>query len=194
MSDISSADRVRALLQALGRHLARDQMPADLVIIGGSALLALELTARATRDIDVVAVVNDDHLESAAELPQPLLDACRRVARDFDVPPDWLNSEPADLLRFGLPTGLPERWTTESFGPALTVRWVSRLDQIHFKLYAAVDQAGKHLADLQALAPTADELIDAARWTRTHDPSEGFLSALREALAYFGVPDVDLGV
>jgi hypothetical protein len=39
----------------------------------------------------------------------------------------------------------------------------------------------------------ADELIGAARWAREHHPSEGFLSALREALSYFGVQDADLG-
>lgn len=193
MSDISSADHARTLLRALADHLARANEPSDLVVIGGSALLALDLTTRSTRDVDVVALVRDNELISAAELPEALLAACQRVARDFDVADDWLNSEPSDLLRFGLPPGLPDRWETESFGPGLTVRWVSRSDQIHFKLYAAVDQAGKHLADLVALHPTADELVAAARWTRTHDPSEGYLSALREALAYFGVTDVDLG-
>lgn len=72
------------------------------------------------------------------------------------------------------------------------MRWASRVDQVHFKLYAAVDQAGKHLRDLEALNPTDDELIAAALWTRRHDPSEGFLGPLREALRYFGVRDVDL--
>lgn len=97
------------------------------------------------------------------------------------------------MLRLGLPKGFEQRWETREYGPALTVRWASRLDQIHLKLYAAVDQAGKHLSDLEALAPQPDELIAAAKWAREHDPSEGFLSPLREALAYFGVQDADLG-
>ena len=67
---------------------------------------------------------------------------------------------------------------------ALTVHFASRIDQIHFKLYAMVDQgAGKHEADLRALAPTTAELLEAARWTRTHDPSEGFREELVAALA-----------
>jgi hypothetical protein len=82
---------------------------------------------------------------------------------------------------------------SNSLGLALTVRWASRVFQIHFKLYAAVDQAGKHLRDLEALEPQSDELIAAARWTRQHDPPEGFLKPLRQALAYFGIEDVDLG-
>ncbi|MCZ7589171.1 MAG: hypothetical protein M5U27_10030 [Gaiella sp.] len=56
-----------------------------------------------------------------------------------------------------------------------------------------VDQgAGKHEADLRNLNPTREELLAAARWTRTHDPSEGFRGQLLAALAYLGVEDVSL--
>jgi hypothetical protein len=82
-----------------------------------------------------------------------------------------------------------------SDGPALTVSFASRLDQIHFKLYAAVDQGpGKHEQDLHALEPTQDELVAAARWSRTHDPSDGYREMLIQALAFFGVEDADLDV
>lgn len=67
-------------------------------------------------------------------------------------------------------------------------------DQIHFKLYALVDQGvGRHEEDLRALAPTRDELLAAARWTQTHDPSPGFREQLEAALRYLGLEDVDLG-
>jgi hypothetical protein len=52
--------------------------------------------------------------------------------------------------------------------------------------------SGKHEADLRALEPTRDELIEAARWTITHDPSEGFRTELLGALAHLGVEDADL--
>ncbi len=189
---INSADAAHELLEALGAQLVATDAHFDLVVIGGSALLVRGLVERATQDVDVVALASPDGLRSAATLPRELIVAVQRVARDFDVSDDWLNSGPADMLRFGLPAGFESRWETRSYGPALRVRWASRFDQIHFKLYAAVDQAGKHLRDLEALAPTSDELIAAARWTRQHDPSEGFLSALIEALRYFGVEDADL--
>jgi hypothetical protein len=165
----------------------------DLVVIGGSALLARGLVGRATQDVDVVALATPDGLISAVDLPSDLLAATATVARDFEVSTRWLNSEPAELLRFGLPDGFQDRWETRQYGPGLTVRWASRFDQIHFKLYAAVDQAGKHLRDLQALRPTRDELVAAARWSRGHDPSDGFLTMLTEALTYFGVDDAELG-
>ena len=79
-------------------------------------------------------------------------------------------------------------------GAGLTVDFASRLDQIHLKLYGLVDQGlGKHEADLRALTPSREELIRAARWTRTHDPSPGFREMLERALQYLGVDDADLG-
>lgn len=69
------------------------------------------------------------------------------------------------------------------------LRWRLTVDLICFKLYALVDQGprSKHMPDLLAMNPTPAELIEAARWARTHDPSEGFLSELRGALAHLGV-------
>lgn len=63
------------------------------------------------------------------------------------------------------------------------------LEAIHFKLYPAADDRpnGKHHLDLQRLQPTHDELRAAARWARTHDPSEGFAIVLRGVLAAFGL-------
>jgi Nucleotidyltransferase of unknown function (DUF6036) len=190
---IENAQAAHSLLLALEQQLAITGLTYDLVVVGGSALLALDLVQRTTRDVDVVALAEAGVLVSAVELPDGLLAARDRVARDLGIADDWLNSGRAEMLRLGLPNGFAERWTTQRYGAALTVRWASRLDQVHFKLYAAVDQAGKHLRDLEALKPQRDELIAAALWAREHDPSEGFLAPLREALAYFGIDDADLG-
>lgn len=182
------------LLDALSEHLAAAGETYELVVIGGSALLALGLVDRVTRDVDVVALRVDGALASSDPLPGPLADAKDFVARDFRVASDWLNPGPTSLLRFGLPEGFESRLTPRAYGDSLTVHYASRLDQIHFKLYAMVDQGpGRHEADLRALRPTTDELLAAARWTRTHDPSPGFRSQLIAVLAHLGVegPDVD---
>ncbi len=73
--------------------------------------------------------------------------------------------------------------TIRTFG-TLDVHLPAHEDLVCFKLYAAGDQGerSKHFADLQALAPTREQLLTAARWTRTHDPSAGFLGKLRRIL------------
>ncbi len=194
MTDITTSDRARELLAALSEQLAARGQHYELVVVGGSGLLALGFTDRPTRDVDVVALWDAGSLRKAEPLPQELIDSRNRVARDFGLPENWLNSGPADLMDFGLPKGFPDRVHTQKFGDGLTVHFASRWDQIHFKLYAAVDQgAGKHEQDLRALTPTAEELIQAARWTRTHDPSEGFREMLERTLRYLGVENADLG-
>jgi hypothetical protein len=194
MTDITTSDRASELLAALSEQLAARGNHYELVVVGGSGLLALGFTDRPTRDVDVVALWDAGSLRKAEPLPQELVDARNRVARDFGLPENWLNPGPAGLMDFGLPTGFLDRVQTQEFGAGLTVHFASRLDQIHFKLFALVDQgAGKHEQDLRALTPTAEELVQAARWTRTHDPSDGFREMLERALRYFGVEDADLG-
>jgi hypothetical protein len=194
-AQLISADATHRLLSALGEQLGLLGERYELVVIGGSALLARGLVSRPTRDVDVVALVDSAGFMSAEPLPGPLAEACARVARDFDLPTDWVNSEPAGMLRLGLPQGFAERLDRREYGPYLAVRYASRLDQIHFKLYALADRGGggKHEADLRALVPTRDELIAAARWSRTHDPSEGYRDILIDALTYLGVKNADVG-
>jgi hypothetical protein len=187
-------DGLDGVLTALGEQLRSMAAPQELVIIGGSALLALGLVRRATRDVDVLAIARDGELVSADPLPEALQRARDRVAHDFGLAGNWLNPGPTDLLRWGLPEGFLSRVVTRHYGDALTIHFAGRLDQIHFKLYAMVDQAGgRHEADLRALEPTPDEIAAAARWTTTQDSSPGYRMVLTEALRYLGAGDVDLG-
>ena len=174
-------------LQALGSQV-------EIVVIGGSALTALGLVKRATRDVDILAIADDGELRLAEPLPQALLSARAAVASDFGLAANWLNAGPTNLLKWGLPEGFASRVVTRSYGTALVVHFASRLDQIHFKLFAMVDQGGgRHEADLRALSPAPGELAAAARWSITQDPSPGYRSVLVGALRALGVDDADLG-
>lgn len=75
----------------------------------------------------------------------------------------------------------------------LAIREIDSYLGIVFKLYAAVDQGprSRHLQDLLELGPDRDELLAAARWTVTHDPSPGYRSLLIETLRQLGVEDAD---
>jgi hypothetical protein len=145
MSDISDKLDADRLLSALGEQLAAAGQRFELIVIGGSGLLALGLIERSTRDVDLLAVRSDGEQGSAKPLPAVLGTARDRVARDFSLPVDWLNPGPTDLLDFGLPEGFIDRLERRDYGDSLTVYFASRYDQIHFKLYAMVDQGpGKH--------------------------------------------------
>ena len=106
-------------------------------------------------------------------MPRPLLEAVEDVAAALGLSSDWLNAGPTDLLQFGLPEGFESRVQVRIHA-RLTIHIAGRLDQIHFKLYAAVDQGpqSKHFADLKQLGPTPEELIASARWARSHDPPQ----------------------
>lgn len=185
--DDTQIDRV---LHALERRLSLAGERFEIVVIGGSALAALGLVARTTRDVDVVAMVDRDGLVSALPLPPTLAAAAQIVGVDFELEPGWLNAGPAGLLDFGLPEGFVERCVVRDYGPSLRVLYASRFDQIHFKLYALVDQgSGRHEADLRALQPTGAEIEAAAAWARTHDPSQGFADVLARILHHLGFDD-----
>lgn len=161
-----------------------------LITVGGGSLLLQRLSVRPTRDLDVIAVGNGEALRKAEVLPTPLLAAARDVGVAAGVGENWLNAGPAGLMDLGLPAGFDDRAEVRRFG-SLTLRIASRFDQICFKLYAAVDQApaSKHLDDLRLLEPTAEELVAAARWSMTHDPSEGYRGQLLALLRILGVLD-----
>ena len=188
-----TGETLDVLLGALGEQLGALAGHLEIVVIGGSALTALGLVRRATRDVDLLAIaVNGEH-RLAEPLPGVLLSARAAVARDFDLDENWLNPGPTDLIKWGLPHGFMARVVTRPYGQALVVHFAGRVDQIHFKLFAMVDQGGgRHETDLRALDPTRAELTAAARWSITQDPSPGYRSVLIEALRYLGVDDADL--
>jgi hypothetical protein len=189
-----TGERLDVLLSALGEQLSALGGRIEMVVIGGSALTALGLVRRATRDVDLLAIAVDGKLRLAEPLPSALLSARAAVARDFGLDETWLNAGPTDLIKWGLPHGFMTRVVTRQYGPGLVVHFAGRVDQIHFKLFAMADQGGgRHETDLRALDPTAAELTTAACWSITQDPSPGYKEVLVEALRYLGVDDADLG-
>jgi len=183
-NDLIIADFAPAFRLLNGRLALAGAPVFHIVVCGGTALVAMGLVSRATRDVDIVALLDPSGgLVDPAPLPEPLLAAAGDVAEDLGLPKDWLNNGPSQgdggLFRMGLPEGFEGRLTPRSYGSHLSVSFISRVDQIHFKVYAAADQPGSyHVADLHVLAPTDDELLAGARWARSHDPSEGYRSAL----------------
>jgi hypothetical protein len=186
-------DKIQEALKLLDGRLKMNRSGSfSLVVCGGAALNAMHLIHRTTKDVDIVALMGVHHqLLDPAPLPQELLVAAKEVADTLSLPNDWLNNGPSSgdggLFRLGLPDGFKERLVQKYQGEKLTVYFASRLDQIHFKLYAAIDQFGSyHASDLKQLLPSDEELLMAIHWAITHDPSEGFQTAIKLFLREFG--------
>jgi hypothetical protein len=137
-------ERVFKLLS--GRLDLMQTAPLRLVVCGGSALIAMGFRQRTTNDADVVAMLNAAReLVSPDPLPAFLLEASAQVARDLGLKENWFNNEPSrtegGLFQMGLPAGFTDRLTEQLFGSRLAIYFIGRLDQIHFKLYAAADHS-----------------------------------------------------
>jgi len=178
---LTALDRQLGLARA-GRH--------ELVVCGGSALAALGLVTRTTRDVDVLGTAEVSaaglRVLRLRELPAEVRAAAARVARDFGLDEDWLNLGPAAQLDLGLPEGFGGRLVRRGYGEHLTVYFAGRYDQIHFKLDAAADQDDYHVQDLAALGPADEELLAAARWALTQDVSAEFRRSLGDFLTHEG--------
>lgn len=186
-------NKIKEALRLLDGRLKMNRSGSfSLVVCGGTALNAMHLIQRTTKDVDIVALMNSNNqLVDPAPLPEELMIAAKEVADTLNLPNDWLNNGPSSgdggLFRLGLPDGFKERLTKNYQGEKLMVYYASRLDQIHFKLYAAIDQFGSyHASDLKQLSPSDEELLQAIRWAITHDPSEGFQTAIKLFLQEFG--------
>jgi len=176
--------------------LLEDTAPAqiNIVVCGGSSLIATGLVSRTTKDVDIVAMLDaNEKIVEAQSLPEALVEAAGKVAMAMKLPASWLNNGPRSIVNprlpnSGLPEGFLQRIKKRTYGAKLNVYFMDRKDQIHFKLFAAVDLGGpgRHLDDLTSLSPTDDELIAAAQWVKIQDPSESFAEMMKTMLRMTG--------
>jgi hypothetical protein len=186
--------QLETALRALGELLATRGLHYDVVLIGDGNLILRELVTRpTTKDLDLLGSWTATGVEPMRPMPEQLHTAVLDVALAYGLANDWINFGPEALLDLGLPAGFLGRLERRDYGGLVT--WLAgRFDMICFKLYAAADQGprSRHLQDLEELAPDPDELLTAARWSLTHDPSPGYRSALVETLRRLGVGDANV--
>lgn len=180
-------------LAALGELLQARGLHYEVVVVGGGNLILRGLVTRpTTKDVDVLGEWTATGINPMRPMPEPLRLAVADVGRAYGLATDWLNLGPEALLDLGLPDGFATRLERHDFGGLVT--WLAgRFDMVCFKLYAAVDQGerSRHFQDLVDLRPEADELVAAAHWTVSQDPSPGFRSVLAAMLVHLGVEDPD---
>lgn len=178
-------------LQALGTFLEAQGHAEYLVVVGGVAMNLRGFHSRGTSDVDVIARGEPSDGGGAPTLftPEPLphvLEAgIRRVARDFGLDADWMNTDVAKQWLAGMPPGLSDDLEWHHFG-TLHVGVPGREAMIALKLFAAMDLGPRsvHMQDLIRLDPAADELDRAARWVASQDASDVFHGQIPEALEH----------
>lgn len=190
---LAGPSEIQEALRKTGELLAARGEEYWIVAIGGAVMNLLGYLARATIDVDVVAMGEagaggalrlrpPDH-----PLPGGLVRAARTVADDLGLTEDWLNAGPRSQWQTGFPPDWADGIDWRQHG-GLHVGLVNRRVLIHLKLHAAADDVGPrsvHFQDLMALTPTEDELERAAEWIRsTQDPSPGMADSLSKLLTY----------
>ena len=183
-----SPDQIDGALQRLGSRLVyEDTDPISLVICGGSAMNVLNVAQRTTRDVDVLAIVEETEsgivLQPDKALPDDFREVVAWVAQDLQLEEDWLNMGPKDVLAvYGAPEGMTKRWEEREYGPSLKAFFISRLDQVHFKLLAAMDPKARarHLEDLMyRIKPSEGEVRAAVAWLLDRETSPQFRNRMR---------------
>ena len=191
----TSRSQIQDALSRVGRRLAlADAGEYALLVCGGSALNLAGIIDRPTRDVDVLGlVIGTDELSVVpALLPEEVTWAVEMVARDLNLPGDWLNDSALEVHRLGLPAGLLKRADKREFGPCLTVYLLGRQDQVALKLYAAIDRTKgqRHFKDLTDINPTRTEMQFAMHWLLDRKSSPQFRAAVRNISDALGFADL----
>jgi len=181
-------------LQKLNQKMVYSEVaPIEVVICGGAALLAMRLVSRTTQDVDIVALARAGEqkveLLKSRRLPKEFRRMITEIGMEMHMEEDWLNFAASPLLKFGLPPGIESRLQKKPYGACLTVYFIGRYDQVHFKIYAAMDgkiDGTRHLSDLIDLEPTEQEVQAATAWLLARETSESFKNKFKQVLERIG--------
>ena len=154
-------------------YLAKKELSFNAIIIGGAALVIMDIISRYTKDVDCLD----------PDIPQVILEAAVSFAKEtfdeFQLSDDWLNNGPVSLKR-DLPDNWRERTQLIFTGKALTFYTLGRLDLLKSKLYACCDRGGNDFNDCVALSPTADELESCYEWVLKGDANPLWEAVVKE--------------
>jgi len=151
---------MKKVLAAFDKYLAKEGLTFEAVIIGGAALIVMDVVDRQTKDVDCLDPVINDKIKKLSQ----------EFAKDhpeLKLMQEWLNNGPQTLKR-----DLPEDWITRIHpiykGRALTLSTLGRIDLLRSKLFAYCDRQ-TDFDDCVALAPNEEELRTCYPWVVARD-------------------------
>jgi hypothetical protein len=153
----------------------------ELLVVGGAAMALNEFKDQ-TRDIDILL---------PEILPAALKEGIAHVSKAKRLPPEWINSNAANILKKLRPTkGLPEYFNETSrtidIGDNLKITLIGRQALIGMKLLASTPSYTKHTDDIRSLNPRKKEIEEAVRFVLSIDNDELRKKDLRIVLKAIG--------
>ena len=89
MNKIFDTQKLDEALLLLHEQLELHNAPhSEIVVCGGSALIAIGLVSRTTRDVDVVALMHRGELKHSEPLPEHIQQAATKVSEILGLPDD----------------------------------------------------------------------------------------------------------
>jgi hypothetical protein len=174
---------MKKVILAFDAYLSEKSLRFEAVVIGGGALIIMEVVDRKTKDIDCLD----------PEIPEVIKKASQEFAREkreFLLDDNWLNNGPVSLKR-----ELPEKWQIRLqdlyTGKSIFLKCLGRSDLIKSKLFAYCDRTNPDFQDLLQLKPTPEELDQSIEWVKFRDGNPGWPAhvdkafiVLKKALKY----------
>lgn len=143
------------------KYLGNNELSFEGIIIGGAALVFLQITTRFTRDVDCLS----------PPIPEEIKKAATEFAleqKHLNLHEKWFNDEPK-ALSIELPDGWRDRLQPLYHGKNLRFQTLGRADFLKTKLYAYCDRTMPDLEDLLKLKPTIQELLNSIAWVQQRD-------------------------
>lgn len=174
---------MKDVIISFDRYLSERSLVFEAVVIGGGALIIMDIVDRKTKDIDCLD----------PDVPPQIKKASKNFAkemREFLLDENWLNNGPV-TLKNELPSGWRLRLQKLYEGKAINLKCLGREDLLKSKLFAYCDRTNPDFHDLIRLKPTIEELNDSIGWVQIRDVNplwpehvEKAFQVLRKALKY----------
>ncbi len=164
---------MKEVIRAFDQYLKSESLRFEAVVIGGGALIIMDVVDRKTKDIDCLD----------PEIPKTIKAASQEFAkkhREFLLDPNWLNNGPASLKR-ELPKDWQLRLQSLYIGEAMTLKCLGRSDLLKSKLFAYCDRTTPDFEDLLKLKPTQIELEESIEWVKARDANLNWLAHVEVA-------------
>lgn len=159
---------------AFDQYLGSKGLSFTGTIIGGAALIVMEVLDRATQDIDCLDPKIPDEIKQAS------VAFAAETADELALKDDWLNNGPA-RLQDDLPKGWKKELVQIYEGRNLSLYTLGRLDLLRSKLFAYCDRQ-QDLEDCEALKPTVAELHACLPWLVDRDANPMWPAHVRTSL------------